>query len=145
MSGMIMIISLMGISWIRHQQAEALCMRVMIREEPPSYSSSVMQRHESFENPLAGNGLHSFGSQDDERASSGNPQHGSALYDFTAGGDDELSLTAGEEVDIEYEVDGWFYENQLLIAYFAMQVKKKRPGRDGKMAGLVPVLYVSQS
>ncbi|KHN16707.1 hypothetical protein glysoja_002804 [Glycine soja] len=104
-----------------------------IREEPPSYSSSVMQRHESFENPLAGNGLHSFGSQDDERASSGNPQHGSALYDFTAGGDDELSLTAGEEVDIEYEVDGWFY------------VKKKRPGRDGKMAGLVPVLYVSQS
>lgn len=25
-----------------------------------------------------------------------------------------------------------------------LQVKKKRPGRDGKMAGLVPVLYVSQ-
>ncbi|KAK9930796.1 hypothetical protein M0R45_018107 [Rubus argutus] len=79
-----------------------------IREEPPPYSSPAMQRFESFENPLA-------------------------LYDFTAGGDDELNLTAGEEVDIEYEVDGWFY------------VKKKRPGRDGKMAGLVPVLYVSQS
>lgn len=104
-----------------------------IREEPPSYSSSGMQRYESFENPLAGNGSHSFGSQDDERVSSGNPQSGSALYDFTAGGDDELSLTAGEEVDIEYEVDGWFY------------VRKKRPGRDGKMAGLVPVLYVSHS
>lgn len=104
-----------------------------IREEPPSYSSSGMQRYESFENPLAGNGSHSFESQDDERVSSGNPQSGSALYDFTAGGDDELSLTAGEEVDIEYEVDGWFY------------VKKKRPGRDGKMAGLVPVLYVSHS
>ncbi|KAL2648706.1 hypothetical protein AAZV13_05G188300 [Glycine max] len=104
-----------------------------IREEPPSYSSSVIQRHESFENPLAGNGSHSFGSQDDEQVSSANPQHGSALYDFTAGGDDELSLTAGEEVEIEYEVDGWFY------------VKKKRPGRDGKMAGLVPVLYVTQS
>ncbi|KAL2342636.1 hypothetical protein Fmac_003921 [Flemingia macrophylla] len=104
-----------------------------IREEPPSYSSSVMQRYESFENPLAGNGSQSFESQEDERVSSGNPQFGSALYDFTAGGDDELSLTAGEEVEIEYEVDGWFY------------VKKKRPGRDGKMAGLVPVLYVSQS
>lgn len=26
-----------------------------------------------------------------------------------------------------------------------LQVKKKRPGRDGKMAGLVPVLYVNQS
>ncbi|KOM29826.1 hypothetical protein LR48_Vigan818s002400 [Vigna angularis] len=104
-----------------------------IREEPPSYSSSVMQRHESFENPLAGNGSQSFESQDDERVPSGNPQFGSALYDFTAGGDDELSLTAGEDVEIEYEVDGWFY------------VKKKRPGRDGKMAGLVPVLYVSQS
>ncbi|XP_027340182.1 uncharacterized protein LOC113853777 isoform X2 [Abrus precatorius] len=104
-----------------------------IREEPPPYSSSVMQRYESFENPMAGNGSQSFESQDDERVSSGNPQFGTALYDFTAGGDDELSLTAGEEVEIEYEVDGWFY------------VKKKRPGRDGKMAGLIPVLYVNQS
>ncbi|XP_050227678.1 uncharacterized protein LOC126677210 [Mercurialis annua] len=96
-----------------------------IREEPPSYSSSIMQRYESFENPAAGRE-----SQDDGRVSSGNPQMGTALYDFTAGGDDELNLTAGEEVTIEYEVDGWFH------------VKKKRPGRDGKMAGLVPVLYV---
>ncbi|KAM1392504.1 hypothetical protein ACFX2I_020074 [Malus domestica] len=104
-----------------------------IREDPPPYSSPVTQRFESFENPLAGGGSQSFGSHDDERISSGNLQHGTALYDFTAGGDDELSLTAGEEVDIEYEVDGWFY------------VKKKRPGRDGKMAGLVPVLYVNQS
>ncbi|XP_058732164.1 uncharacterized protein LOC131603757 isoform X1 [Vicia villosa] len=101
-----------------------------IREEPPPYSSPGMQRNESFENPLAGTESHSFESQDDERISSGNPQFGSALYDFTAGGDDELNLTAGEEVEIEYEVDGWFY------------VKKKRPGRDGKMAGLVPVLYI---
>ncbi|KAJ6826740.1 uncharacterized protein M6B38_370515 [Iris pallida] len=104
-----------------------------IREEPPSYSASVLQRFESFENPLAGRGSQSFGSQDEERPSSENPQFGKALYDFTAGGDDELSLTAGEEVEIEYEVDGWFY------------VKKKRPGRDGKMAGLVPVLYVNSS
>ncbi|XP_061347585.1 uncharacterized protein LOC133293078 [Gastrolobium bilobum] len=101
-----------------------------IREEPPSYSSPS---YESFENPLAGNGSRSFESQDDERVSSGNPQFGTALYDFTAGGDDELSLTAGEDVEIDYEVDGWYY------------VKKKRPGRDGKMAGLVPVLYVNQS
>ncbi|XP_048435502.1 uncharacterized protein LOC103965049 isoform X2 [Pyrus x bretschneideri] len=104
-----------------------------IREEPPPYSSPATQRYESFENPLAGRGSQSFGSEDDERTSSGNPQNGTALYDFTAGGDDELNLTAGEEVVIEYEVDGWFY------------VKKKRPGRDGKMAGLVPVLYVNQS
>ncbi|GLT80318.1 hypothetical protein SLA2020_517640 [Shorea laevis] len=102
-----------------------------IREEPPPYSSP--DRYESFENPLAGCGSQSFGSQDDERVSSGNPKSGTALYDFTAGGDDELSLTAGEEVEIEYEVDGWFH------------VKKKRPGRDGKLAGLVPVLYVNQS
>ncbi|KAK9162383.1 hypothetical protein Syun_003285 [Stephania yunnanensis] len=105
-----------------------------IREEPPSYASSVLQRFESFENPTAGRGGQSFGSEyEDETASSEAPQFGKALYDFTAGGDDELNLTAGEEVEIEYEVDGWFY------------VKKKRPGRDGKMAGLVPVLYVSQS
>ncbi|XP_059453334.1 uncharacterized protein LOC132183886 [Corylus avellana] len=98
-----------------------------IREEPSSYT------HESFENPLAGRGSQSFGSREEERASSGNPKVGTALYDFTAGGDDELNLTAGEDVEIEDEVDGWFF------------VKKKRPGRDGKMAGLVPVLYVSQS
>ncbi|KAK7251463.1 hypothetical protein RIF29_34688 [Crotalaria pallida] len=105
----------------------------MIKEEPPSYSSSIKQRYGSFDNPLAGNGCQSLGSQDDERVSSGNPQFRTALYDFTAGGDDELSLTTGEEVKIEYEVDGWFY------------VKKKQPDKDGKMAGLVPVLYVNQS
>ncbi|XP_006651241.1 uncharacterized protein LOC102704044 [Oryza brachyantha] len=102
-----------------------------IREEPPSYSTSVLQKRESFENPVAGRGGRSFGSHEDEDRSSGNPQFGKALYDFTAGGDDELSLTAGEDVEIEYEVDGWYY------------VKKKRPGRDGKIAGLVPVLYVN--
>ncbi|TMX04364.1 hypothetical protein EJD97_009445 [Solanum chilense] len=105
----------------------------LIREEPPPYSSPIRERYESFENPLAGSDSHSFGSHEEERVSSSNPQSGTALYDFTAGGDDELNLTAGEELEIEYEVDGWFY------------VKKKRPGRDGKMAGLVPVLYVSQS
>lgn len=105
-----------------------------IREDPPPYSSPVRQRYESFENnPLSGNGSTSFESGDEERVSSGNSQFGTALYDFSAGGDDELSLTAGEDVEIDYEVDGWFY------------VKKKRPGRDGKMAGLVPVLYVKQS
>ncbi|KAJ8769155.1 hypothetical protein K2173_000930 [Erythroxylum novogranatense] len=106
------------------------------REEPPSYGSAVLQRYESFENPLAGRQNYeppSYESQDEEPVSSATPQFGSALYDFTAGGDDELNLTAGEELEIEYEVDGWFY------------VKKKRPGRDGKMAGLVPVLYISQS
>ncbi|KAJ4814626.1 SH3 domain-containing protein [Rhynchospora pubera] len=97
------------------------------REEPPSY----LQRYESFENPMAGRGAQTSGSRDDDERSSSNPQFGRALYDFTAGGDDELSLVAGEEVEIDYEVDGWYY------------VKKKRPGRDGKMAGLVPVLYVS--
>lgn len=100
-----------------------------IREEPPPYSSP-MQRYESFDNPLAGQ---SFGSINDNASAIDNPKFGKALYDFTAGGDDELSLDAGEQVEIEDEVDGWYY------------VKKKRPGRDGKMAGLVPVLYVNSS
>ncbi|KAK9027706.1 hypothetical protein V6N11_067529 [Hibiscus sabdariffa] len=99
-----------------------------IREEPPPYTSP--ERHDSFENPLAGR---SFDSQDEDHMSSGNLKLGTALYDFTAGGDDELSLTTGEEIEIQYEVDGWFY------------VKKKRSGRDGKMAGLVPVLYINQT
>ncbi|KAJ3682674.1 hypothetical protein LUZ60_012901 [Juncus effusus] len=98
-----------------------------VREDPPSY----MQRYESFENPMGGRGGARSSSNDDEDRTSSNPQFGKALYDFTAGGDDELSLVAGEDVEIDYEVDGWYY------------VKKKRPGRDGKMAGLVPVLYVS--
>ncbi|KAK4755582.1 hypothetical protein SAY87_009339 [Trapa incisa] len=101
-------------------------------EDPPPYSS-VMKSYDSFENPLAVSGGKSFGSYEDEKSSSANSQFGKALYDFTAGGDDELNLTAGEELEIEDEVDGWYY------------VKKKRPGRDGKMTGLVPVLYVSQS
>lgn len=63
---------------------------LQIREEPPSYSTSVLQRRESFENPLAGRGGRSFGSHEDEDKSSGNPQSGKALYDFTAGGDDEV-------------------------------------------------------
>ncbi|XP_078427619.1 SH3 domain-containing protein isoform X2 [Wolffia australiana] len=101
-----------------------------VREEgPPSYSAT-MQRYGSFENPLARSGSQSFSSRDDESTSQ-KPRFGKALYDFTAGGDDELDLAAGEEVEIEDEVDGWFY------------VKKKRPGRDGKLAGLVPVLYVN--
>lgn len=62
--------------------------RVQIREEPPSYSSPIMKRYESFENPLASQ---SFESRDDDQASSVNVRHGSALYDFTAGGDDEVS------------------------------------------------------
>lgn len=56
-----------------------------IREEPSSYS------YESFENPLAANESQSFGAQKEERVSSGNQKYGTALYDFTAGGDDEVS------------------------------------------------------
>ncbi|KAG1365847.1 hypothetical protein COCNU_12G008470 [Cocos nucifera] len=90
-----------------------------IREEPPSYSTSVLQRLESFENPLAGRGAPSFGSQDDADGSE-KPQFGKALYDFTAGGDDELSLTAGEEVEIDYEVDGWYHVSLKKSFLFSM-------------------------
>jgi hypothetical protein len=63
-----------------------------IREEPPSYSTSVLQKRESFDNPLSGRGSRSSGSHEDteKSSSSGNPQSGKALYDFTAGGDDEV-------------------------------------------------------
>ncbi|KAG2541901.1 hypothetical protein PVAP13_9NG663000 [Panicum virgatum] len=97
-----------------------------IHEEPPSYSTSVLQRKESFENPLAGRGGRSFGSHEDEDKSSGNPQSGKALYDFTAGGDDELSLTTGEDVEIEYEVDGWYYVSEEKKAW-----KRWKDGRSG--------------
>lgn len=67
---------------------------MQIREEPPPYTSPG-RRSESFDNPMMGSGSQSFeSSQDEERVSSGNPQHGSALYDFTAGGDDEVCSTS---------------------------------------------------
>ena len=52
-----------------------------------------MQRFESFENPLAGFGGQSFNKREDEE-STGNPQFGKALYDFTAGGEDEVKHAA---------------------------------------------------
>ncbi|KAJ9548414.1 hypothetical protein OSB04_020957 [Centaurea solstitialis] len=103
-----------------------------IREEPTPYSSPIRPAYESFMNPLAG-AESGYTGVDDDGSSSVNMEFGTALFDFTAGGDDELSLVSGEELEIEYEVDGWFY------------VKKLRPGWDGKIAGLVPVLYVSKS
>ncbi|KAH9305325.1 hypothetical protein KI387_009729, partial [Taxus chinensis] len=125
---------LRNLSTVSASQDHQLDYRVS-RSEPPSYESTIMQRSESFENPLAGTINQNFHSRDfdEDEEHIENPQFGKALYDFTAGGDDELNLTAGEEVEIKYEVDGWFY------------VQKKRPGRDGKMVGLVPVLYVSPS
>ncbi|KAL4571181.1 hypothetical protein LXL04_017933 [Taraxacum kok-saghyz] len=101
-------------------------------EEPSPYSSPYHKSYNSFENPTAGSESE-YNYHDDDQSSSGNIDFGTALYDFTPGGDDELSLVAGEELEIEYEVDGWFY------------VKKLRPGWDGKTTGLVPVLYVSKS
>lgn len=65
-------------------------MPFQIREEPPPYTSPTRDRYESFENPLAGSGGQSFGSGDDDKVSSSGHQTGSALYDFTAGGDDEV-------------------------------------------------------
>ena len=56
--------------------------------------------------------------EEEEEDYAENPQFDKALYDFTIGGDDELNLIAGEEVEIEYEVDGCFY------------VRKKQPRRD---------------
>ncbi|KAG0612962.1 hypothetical protein M758_6G066100 [Ceratodon purpureus] len=58
---------------------------------------------------------------------------GKALYDFTADGDEELNLTAGEELEVVNEVDGW------------LSVRKIRPGRDGKTQGRVPGFLVSYS
>eukprot|EP00850_Spirogloea_muscicola_P010313 SM000060S19645 [mRNA] locus=s60:313681:321369:+ [translate_table: standard] len=51
---------------------------------------------------------------------------GRALYDFSSGGDDELSVSAGDELVVEYEVDGWYHV---------------RRSRD-RAAGLVPMTYV---
>lgn len=39
---------------------------------------------------MAGRGAQTSGSHDNDDRSSSNPQFGRALYDFTAGGDDEV-------------------------------------------------------
>lgn len=66
-----------------------------------------MQRYESFENPLAGQ---SFESQDDDQVSSGSVKFGSALYDFTAGGDDEVNT-----FKLSFR---WFSSANLCCEYF---------------------------
>ncbi|KAH7351861.1 hypothetical protein KP509_19G017700 [Ceratopteris richardii] len=107
-------------------------------DQPPDYmgasrmgaqrqSDTFMGHSDSFDN-LPDDMM---GRVDDDYQPQETPQFGKALYDFTAGGDEELNLTAGEELEIEYEVDGWFH------------VRKRKPGRDGKISGLVPVLYVT--
>ncbi|KVI11862.1 Src homology-3 domain-containing protein, partial [Cynara cardunculus var. scolymus] len=78
------------------------------KEEPTPYSSPFHQSYESFVNLLAGTDS-GYKYIDEDRSSSVNMEFGTALFDFTAGGDDELSLVSGEELEIEYEVDGWFY------------------------------------
>ncbi|KAF3508035.1 hypothetical protein F2Q69_00001348 [Brassica cretica] len=101
-----------------------------IREEPPPpYSYSEPQSRESFENPMAaGSGSRSYESDDEEPRKSTGTRFGTALYDFTAGGDDELNLTAEEELEIEYEVDGWFYvslERQTLESLLGLELFKE--------------------
>eukprot|EP00249_Psilotum_nudum_P022201 c28414_g1_i1 orf=316-3969(-) len=86
-------------------------------------------QHDSFGTPTADSMSGML--YEEEELEHETPRFGKALYDFTAGGDEELNLTADEELEIEYEVDGWYH------------VRKKRPGRDGKITGLVPILYVS--
>ncbi|KAG6554798.1 hypothetical protein Mapa_003818 [Marchantia paleacea] len=85
---------------------------------------SSMARSSSFNEEAAQNA-------DDEENLDDDTQPGTALYDFSAGGEDEINVTAGEELEIEYEVGGWYF------------VKKKVAGSDGKLTGLVPVSYVS--
>lgn len=74
---------------------------LQIREEPPPYSSPDHRRYESFENPLA----------DERRSSTGNPQAGTALYDFTAGGDDEVgSMLAVPFAQSQKAKQCWIYD-----------------------------------
>lgn len=64
---------------------------LQIREEPPPpYSYSEPQGRESFENPVAASGSRSYESDDEEPRKSTGTRYGTALYDFTAGGDDEV-------------------------------------------------------
>ncbi|KAL2620534.1 hypothetical protein R1flu_000739 [Riccia fluitans] len=50
---------------------------------------------------------------DDEDLPDSDTFSGTALYDFVAGGDDEISITAGEDLEIEYEVGGWYFVKKL--------------------------------
>lgn len=76
---------------------------------------------------------HGFESNDvkQEEDRTQNQWFGQALCDYPASCDYELYLTAGEEFEILNEQEEYFY------------VSKKLPGRDGKVAGWVPVLFVN--
>lgn len=44
---------------------------------------------------------------------------GKAIYDFEAGGTDEVDLKVGDIVQIQYEVEGWYHVS-LLFFHFAL-------------------------
>lgn len=60
-----------------------------VREDPTPYSSPFHKSDTSFENPIAGTEIE-YNYHDDDQSSSGNIDFGTALYDFTPGGDDEV-------------------------------------------------------
>ena len=37
------------------------------------------------------------------------PRMGKAIYDFEAGGADEVDLKVGDVVQVQYEVEGWYH------------------------------------
>eukprot|EP00271_Cylindrocystis_brebissonii_P002242 TRINITY_DN12688_c0_g1_i1.p1 TRINITY_DN12688_c0_g1~~TRINITY_DN12688_c0_g1_i1.p1 ORF type:complete len:1176 (+),score=259.12 TRINITY_DN12688_c0_g1_i1:411-3938(+) len=96
------------------------------RPETPNGAGSASQ----FEEENEAYGAAAFDEEILRKNTEGKLQPGRAMYNFYAGDDDELDLEVGDEVEIEYEVDGWYH------------VRKKKPGSDGKVAGLVPALYV---
>jgi hypothetical protein len=50
----------------------------------------------------------SNGADDEEMSVDGEPVGGRLLYDFEAAAEGELSVRAGEEIKVLYEMDGWF-------------------------------------
>jgi len=123
--------NLPGVSSFQDQQLDCH----LTWDEPPSYESTMMPISELYENPMVGCVKEDFVSHhvEEEEDRTENQRFGQALCDFPALSVDELSLTAGEEVEILEEQGGWFY------------VSKKWPGGDGKVSGWVHALFVNSS
>lgn len=84
-----------------------------------------MQRYESFENPMAGHGSQNFNSRDDEPATE-KAQFGKALYDFTAGGDDEVNLFSTSI----YRVFAHRNLNDDVVPFLTVKLNGGRRSRD---------------
>ncbi|CAK9170438.1 unnamed protein product [Ilex paraguariensis] len=105
---------------------------LIFQEEPPPYTSPVMQRYESFENPLAGPGSRNFRSPEGERVPSTDVRYPSSV----SGAENRRSASsiarAGSGQILRWRRRqqkshlGWHHFKEIDILHLAVWVSTKK-------------------